>query len=76
MPTKSTNESRPYVSLTYILEDLGDETGPLPKSTFADWLAKGRAPHGVKLPNGQWRFDRQDYRAWKDALPHTKGAAT
>jgi predicted DNA-binding transcriptional regulator AlpA len=34
------------------------------RSTFYDWMAKGRAPRCLKLPNGQLRIDRCDVDAW------------
>jgi excisionase family DNA binding protein len=34
------------------------------RSTFYDWLAKGRGPKCHKLPNGQLRIDRSDITAW------------
>jgi predicted DNA-binding transcriptional regulator AlpA len=34
------------------------------RSTFYDWRAKGRAPHCIKLPNGDLRIKHADYEAW------------
>lgn len=57
------------VSLKRLLAELGeDEDTPLPRSTFDDWLAKGSAPEGFKLPNGQWRFRRAAVEAWLSTL--------
>jgi len=57
------------VSLKRLLAELGeDEDTPLPRSTFDDWLAKGAAPLGFKLPNGQWRFRRAAVEAWLTRL--------
>lgn len=57
------------VSLKRLLAELGeDEDTPLPRSTFDDWLAKGAAPEGFKLPNGQWRFRRAAVEAWLTRL--------
>ncbi|WP_228554434.1 helix-turn-helix transcriptional regulator [Catenulispora pinisilvae] len=53
------------VSLKCLLAELGEDEGtPLPRSTFDDWVAKGSAPRGFKLPNGQWRFRRAVIEAW------------
>lgn len=37
------------------------------RSTFYDWVAKGRAPRCRKLPNGKLRIDRCDIDAWYDS---------
>ena len=34
------------------------------RSTFYDWIAKGKAPRCRKLPNGQLRIDRCDIETW------------
>jgi excisionase family DNA binding protein len=34
------------------------------RSTFYEWIAKGRAPRCLKLPNGQLRLDRRDIDEW------------
>lgn len=34
------------------------------RSTFYEWVAKGRAPRCRKLPNGQLRIDRRDFDVW------------
>lgn len=36
------------------------------KSTFYEWRAKGRAPHCIKLPNGELRIRRADLDRWLD----------
>lgn len=38
------------------------------RSTFYDWRAKGRAPHCIKLPNGDLRIPRTEYERWLAAL--------
>jgi len=43
------------------------------RSTFYDWRAKGRAPHCIKLPNGDLRIARAEYARWLAALE--EGAA-
>lgn len=62
------------ISLAQLLAELGEDEGtPLARSTFDDWRAKGEAPEGFKLPNGQWRFRRTAVDAWigklEDAAP-------
>jgi predicted DNA-binding transcriptional regulator AlpA len=47
------------LTVEFILEDLG-----IVRSTFDDWRAKSRTPHALRLPNGQLRFYRSDYRLW------------
>ena len=34
------------------------------RSTFYFWRQHGKAPHCVKLPNGQVRIRRTDLEAW------------
>ncbi|TDV45533.1 helix-turn-helix transcriptional regulator [Actinophytocola oryzae] len=36
------------------------------RSTFYEWVAKGRAPLHRKLPNGKLRMDRRDVDTWWD----------
>jgi predicted DNA-binding transcriptional regulator AlpA len=58
----------PLVSLPELLIELGTPGKPLRKSTFYDWLAKGKAPDGFHLPNNQWRFRRSEINRWRAAL--------
>lgn len=51
------------LTLNQLLAELGDSE-PLPKSTFFDWRAKGRAPRAIKLPNGALRFRRSEVERW------------
>jgi excisionase family DNA binding protein len=37
------------------------------RSTFYEWVAKGRAPRCRKLPNGQIRIDRRDIDRWYES---------
>ena len=37
------------------------------RSTFYEWVAKGRAPRCRKLPNGQLRIDRADIDKWYES---------
>ena len=34
------------------------------RSTFYDWRAKGKAPRGLKLPNGEIRIRRTELDRW------------
>jgi len=57
------------LTLPQLLVELGeDEEHPLPKSTFYDWLAKGRGPKHIKLPNGSLRFRRREVTRWLNEL--------
>ena len=38
------------------------------RSTFYEWRAKGRGPHCLKLPNGEIRIRRSDYKSWLESL--------
>ena len=35
--------------------------------TFYEWRAKGRAPRCIRLPNGDLRIRRSEYRRWLTA---------
>jgi excisionase family DNA binding protein len=37
------------------------------RSTFYEWITKGRAPRCRKLPNGQLRIDRRDIETWYES---------
>ncbi|CAI7975622.1 conserved hypothetical protein [Frankia sp. Hr75.2] len=58
---------RELIPLAVVLAELGDEHGPLARSTFDDWRARGVAPKVIKLPNGQLRVDRHDLNTWLDS---------
>jgi len=70
--TKPADPTRPHarelIPLAQVLAELGDERGPLARSTFDDWRARGAAPKVIKLPNGQLRVDRADLNVWLDSL--------
>ncbi|WP_217451641.1 helix-turn-helix transcriptional regulator [Candidatus Frankia nodulisporulans] len=65
---------RELLPLTVVLAELGDEHGPLARSTFDDWRARGVAPKVIKLPNGQLRIDRVDLNAWIDSRVQSPAA--
>jgi predicted DNA-binding transcriptional regulator AlpA len=52
------------LTLDRVLAELGEDGKPLPKSTFHDWRAKGRAPRCLKLPNGTLRIRRSELERW------------
>jgi excisionase family DNA binding protein len=58
----------PEVRLTIpeVCTDLG-----ISRSTFYDWRAKGRAPHCMRLPNGEIRIRLADYKTWLKTLEET-----
>ncbi len=60
---------RELLPLAQVLAELGDEHGPLARSTFYDWRAKKVAPPCIKLPNGELRIRRAEFDAWLDSLP-------
>lgn len=76
--TPSSQPTRPgrreLLPLTVVLAELGDEHGPLARSTFDDWRARGVAPKVIKLPNGQLRIDRVDLNAWIDSRVQSPAA--
>lgn len=59
--------SRKMLTVSEILEDLGGPEGPLPRSTWQEWRAKGTGPKCVKLPNGELRVRRTEYERWLSA---------
>jgi excisionase family DNA binding protein len=58
-PTRTTG--REQVTIAELCAEL-----KISRSTFYDWRAKGRAPHCLKLPNGDLRIRRADLDAWLD----------
>jgi len=45
-----------------------DELGEVSRRTFYRWRELGRAPAGIKLPNGEIRIWRSEFLAWLDTL--------
>lgn len=65
MFTSSSEEDRAAItSLTYLTHAEVCQLVRVPRSTFDDWRAKGRAPKHIRLPNGQLRFAAADVTAW------------
>ncbi|MCK9904351.1 DNA-binding protein [Frankia sp. Cpl3] len=73
-PPPTRHGRRELLPLTVVLAELGDEHGPLARSTFDDWRARGVAPKVIKLPNGQLRVDRADLNAWIDSRVQSPAA--
>jgi predicted DNA-binding transcriptional regulator AlpA len=55
-----------------VLAELG---GNVDRNVFYRWRSTGRAPTGLKLPNGQLRFRRSEVLAWLDSLAQGRAAA-
>lgn len=55
-----------------VLAELG---GNVDRNVFYRWRSTGRAPSGLKLPNGELRFRRADVLAWIDSLEKGSAAA-
>jgi len=65
---------RELLPLAVVLDELGDENGPLARSTFDDWRRRGDGPEVIKLPNGQLRIDRAVLNAWLDSRTQNPAA--
>ncbi|GAB3645994.1 helix-turn-helix transcriptional regulator [Glycomyces tarimensis] len=59
---------RDFLTVAEMLEHLGDENGPLPRRTWQQWRANGKAPKCYRLPNGQLRCRTTDFDQWLEAL--------
>jgi predicted DNA-binding transcriptional regulator AlpA len=55
------------------VEQVLDELGGVSRRTFYRWRELGRAPKGLKLPNGEIRIYRSELAAWLTSLKE-KGA--
>ncbi len=45
-----------------------DELGGVSRRTFYRWREIGKAPNGIRLPNGELRIYRSDLEAWLESL--------
>ncbi|WP_091098907.1 helix-turn-helix transcriptional regulator [Nonomuraea pusilla] len=45
-----------------------DELGGVSRRTFYRWREIGKAPEGIRLPNGELRINRSDLEAWLESL--------
>jgi predicted DNA-binding transcriptional regulator AlpA len=50
------------------VEQVLDELGGVSRRTFYRWRELGRAPKGLKLPNGELRIWRSELSAWLTSL--------
>ena len=50
------------------IEQVLAELGGVSRRTFYRWRELGRAPKGLKLPNGEIRIWRSDFSAWLTSL--------
>lgn len=55
-----------------VLAELG---GNVDRNVFYKWRSTGRAPAGLKLPNGELRFRRSEILAWLASLEQGSAAA-
>jgi hypothetical protein len=61
------------MTVAEILQILADENGqPLPRRTWQQWRAEGKAPPAIRLPNGQLRIRRADFDTWLAGLAEPK----
>jgi predicted DNA-binding transcriptional regulator AlpA len=52
------------MTVDQILTELGDVS----RRTFYRWRELGRAPAGLKLPNGEIRVWRSEFTSWLEGL--------
>ena len=53
------------LTIVQVLDELG---GDISRRTFYRWRELGRAPAGIKLPNGEIRIWRSEFLAWLETL--------
>jgi len=49
------------------------ELGGVSRRTFYRWRELGRAPQGLKLPNGEIRIWRSEFSSWLTSLKEKHG---
>ena len=52
------------LTVTQVLEELGGVS----RRTFYRWREIGKAPKGIRLPNGELRIYRSDLEEWLESL--------
>lgn len=50
------------------IEQVLDELGGVSRRTFYRWRELGRAPKGIRLPNGEIRIWRSELTSWLTSL--------
>lgn len=50
------------------IDDALTELGHVGRSTFYRWLATGRGPRTIKLPNGKRRIRRDAFDEWLNGM--------
>ncbi|MEW9553915.1 MULTISPECIES: helix-turn-helix transcriptional regulator [unclassified Nonomuraea] len=45
-----------------------NELGGVSRRTFYRWREIGKAPHGIRLPNGELRIYRSELNIWLESL--------
>lgn len=57
------------------VDEVLNELGGVSRRTFYRWRELGRAPKGLKLPNGEIRIWRSELNSWLKTLTERKNAA-
>ncbi|MFI6712842.1 helix-turn-helix transcriptional regulator [Nonomuraea sp. NPDC050478] len=52
------------LTVAQVLEELGGVS----RRTFYRWREIGKAPRGIRLPNGELRIYRSDLESWLESL--------
>lgn len=60
----STKNQDELLTIVQVLDELGDVS----RRTFYRWRELGRAPTGIKLPNGEIRIWRSEFLDWLESL--------
>lgn len=62
-PAKSRSKNPQWLTIDEILNDLG-----IPRRTWQRWRTRKQTPKMLKLPSGEYRIHRDDYKAWLNGL--------